>query len=132
MVTEAERRDLNAVAESLGMPAAQVDEALAWAAGQTGSAPATSEFALRPGDRVVFTGDMDRGRDEWIAAVVAAGLTSGGVTKSTRLVVAADPDSLSRKAAKARSYGIPIVNEAAFDRLFHQYLERAGDPHAVG
>ncbi|HCM50934.1 MAG TPA: hypothetical protein DIS91_10455, partial [Microbacterium sp.] len=29
-----------------------------------------------------------------------------------RLVVAADPDSLSGKARKARDYGIPIVGEA--------------------
>ncbi|ULN53029.1 exonuclease domain-containing protein [Mycolicibacillus parakoreensis] len=122
VVTETERRDLNAMAESLGMPPEQVDEALAWAAGHTESVPRSSEFALRPGDRVVFTGETDRDRGEWIATVVAAGLTSGGVTKSTRLVVAADPDSLSRKATKARSYGIPIVSEAAFDRLFHRYL----------
>jgi len=31
-----------------------------------------------------------------------------------RLVVAADPDSLSGKARKAVDYGIPIVTEAAF------------------
>jgi DNA polymerase III subunit epsilon len=33
----------------------------------------------------------------------------GGVTKSTKVVVAADPESLSGKAGKARSYGIPVV-----------------------
>ncbi|MEF2254696.1 BRCT domain-containing protein [Microbacterium schleiferi] len=33
------------------------------------------------------------------------------MTKKVRLVVAADPDSLSGKAPKARDYGIPIVGE---------------------
>ena len=31
--------------------------------------------------------------------------------------MAADPDSASGKAAKARSYGIPIINENAFAEL---------------
>ena len=42
-----------------------------------------------------------------------SGLTEGG----GRLLVAADPDSLSGKARKARDYGIPIVGEAALARL---------------
>ena len=46
-----------------------------------------------------------------------AGLKCGGITKKTKLVVAADPDSQSGKAAKARSYGVPVVTEAAFARL---------------
>ncbi|BAX96794.1 DNA polymerase III subunit epsilon [Mycobacteroides stephanolepidis] len=56
-----------------------------------------------------------------IATFSSARLTSGGITKSTRLVVAADPDSLSGKATKARSYGIPVVAEAAFERMFSQF-----------
>jgi len=36
------------------------------------------------------------------------------VTKKVKLVVAADPDSLSGKARKATDYGIPIVTEDAF------------------
>jgi DNA polymerase-3 subunit epsilon len=35
------------------------------------------------------------------------------VTKKVALVVAADPDSLSGKARKARDYGIPVVGESA-------------------
>ncbi|MBK9697224.1 MAG: hypothetical protein IPO80_07445 [Propionibacteriaceae bacterium] len=50
-----------------------------------------------------------------------AGLEHGGVTKATRVVVAADPDSLSSKSKKARDYGIPIVTEAAFEQIFEQY-----------
>lgn len=121
VVTDAERRELADVAGALGCGAHDVDDALTWAAVHTASGKTTPGFALQPGDRVVFTGDMNRGRDEWIAAITAAGLTSGGVTKSTRVVVSADPDSLSRKAAKARTYGIPVVSEDAFERMFAQY-----------
>jgi DNA polymerase-3 subunit epsilon len=39
------------------------------------------------------------------------------VTKKVKLVVAADPDSLSGKARKARDYGIPVVGEDALGRL---------------
>ena len=60
---------------------------------------------------------MGRERGEWEAIARARGLELGGVTKRTKLVVAADPNSYSGKAAKARNYGIPIVTEAAFERL---------------
>lgn len=42
------------------------------------------------------------------------GLSVGGLTRRTKLLVAADPDSLSGKAKKARDYAVPIVNEQAF------------------
>ena len=34
-----------------------------------------------------------------------------------RKIVAADPNSLSGKAGKARGYGVPIITEAAFAKL---------------
>jgi DNA polymerase III subunit epsilon len=37
--------------------------------------------------------------------------------KKVKLVVAADPDSLSGKARKARDYGITIVSEAGLVSL---------------
>jgi len=36
-----------------------------------------------------------------------------GVTKKVKLVINADPDSLSGKTKKARDYGIPVVVESA-------------------
>ena len=120
VVTADERRDLGMVAAALGFTSDDVDESLQSAQAQ--NPHRTSGFALQAGDRVVFTGDMARSRDEWITTVVAAGLTSGGVTKATRMVVAADPDSLSGKAAKARQYGIPVVGEATFEKIFAKYL----------
>ncbi len=75
-------------------------------------------FALQPGDLVVLTGDMTRSRDVWEGELVARGFTPWrAVTKKVKLVVAADPDSLSGKARKARDYGIPIVGEVALERL---------------
>ena len=76
---------------------------------------------LHPGDRVVFTGEMSKPRSFFERLCLERGLVLGSVTKGTRLVVAADPNSLSGKAAKARDYGIPIVTEDLFltliDRL---------------
>lgn len=123
VVTTDERRDLESIAAAFGLGAPYVDEALSWALEQ-GPSGEDRSFALETGDRVVFTGEMSRGRDEWVAEIAAAGLASGGVTKSTRLVVAADPDSMSGKAAKARQYGIPVVGEEAFERFFNEYRAR--------
>lgn len=78
------------------------------------SVPAESRprIALKRGDTIVLTGDMARGRADWARELSARGFTvSSAVTMKTRLVVAADPDSLSGKAGKARDYGIPIVSE---------------------
>jgi DNA polymerase-3 subunit epsilon len=75
-------------------------------------------FHLEPGDQIVLTGDMDRARSDWEFSIVAAGFVpKAAVTKSVKLVVAADPDSLSGKARKARQYGIPIVDEATLVRM---------------
>ncbi len=122
VVTHDERADLQRVAETLGLTAEDVGTALESAAA-VGSKPAGT-FALAPGDRVVFTGEMTRSRDEWVATIVDAGLVSGGVTKSTKVVVAEDPDSMSGKAAKARQLGIPIIGEQAFVRLFEDYCAK--------
>lgn len=123
IVTDFERAELEAVALALGFGAPYVDEALEWAAAADASSRQESSkgLVLQPGDRVVFTGEMNRGRDEWVSAITAAGLASGGISKSTRLLVAADPDSQSGKAAKARQYGIPVVGEEAFEQIFAKY-----------
>ncbi|NUS66543.1 MAG: hypothetical protein HOQ46_23175 [Saccharothrix sp.] len=74
------------------------------------------------GDRVVFTGRMHAPRDEWVDRAASVGLVSQGyVTRATRVVVAADPFTLSTKARRARAYRVPIVSEEDFagmlDRL---------------
>ncbi|MFE7507349.1 exonuclease domain-containing protein [Promicromonospora sp. NPDC057488] len=88
-------------------------------------------FTLTPGDLVVFTGAMDESRDVWERRARAAGLVPHPtVTKKVRLVVAADPDSMSGKARKAESYGITVVGEAGFVRILDD-VARSARP-AVG
>lgn len=115
VVTEDEEAQLLSVAEMLGLPRRLVLVALERA--ERAKAPARATFQLARGDQVVFTGELSVPREQWVQRAEAAGLRHGGVNKSTRIVVAADPDSQSGKAAKARSYRIPVVTEAAFARL---------------
>lgn len=115
VVTEPEAQLLLDVASMLGLPSALVLLALERAHGRT--LPGAPKSELRPGDQVVFTGAMSVPRDAWIARAEAVGLIHGGVSKRTKVVVAADPDSLSGKAGKAREYGVPVVTEAAFERM---------------
>jgi DNA polymerase-3 subunit epsilon len=119
VVTADERRDLDQVATCLGLAPDAVSRSLAV---EVPSAQVSlGSINLRPGDRVVITGDTRRTREEWIDRLTEAGLEHGGISKATRVLVAADPDSLSGKAKKARDYGIPIITEAAFERIFDDY-----------
>lgn len=118
-VTPDELNDLRQVAGLLGLGESDVVVAV-----EAGRAPARdsgnemTRFRLRPGDIVVFTGQMSEPREVFEERATAAGLVvAAGVTKKTSLVVAADPDSLSGKARKACVYGIPIVAEDAFGTL---------------
>lgn len=125
VLTPAERADLQATAELLGLAEGDVEGALAEAkieadvSDQGTSSSDWGGFALSRGDLVVFTGEMTVTREEWSARAAAAGLhvNGGNVTKETRLLVAADPDSLSGKARKAHKYKIPIVTEEAFGEM---------------
>jgi DNA polymerase-3 subunit epsilon len=79
----------------------------------------TELVTLMRGDTVVFTGQMLDPRDVWIDRASAAGLRviQGYVTKATRVLVAADPFSLSSKARRARAYDVPIVSEEDFGSM---------------
>lgn len=59
------------------------------------------------GRTVCMTGFRDRGMEE--AVVAAGGMVASGVSKHLGFLVAADPDSGSGKASKARSYGVPVI-----------------------
>ncbi|HEU4849952.1 MAG TPA: exonuclease domain-containing protein [Terrimesophilobacter sp.] len=75
-------------------------------------------FTLAPGDLIVLTGEMSHPRSDWEARLASLGFIPWpAVTKKVKLLAAADPDSLSGKARKARDYGIPIVDEAGLERL---------------
>lgn len=73
---------------------------------------APTEFVLDPGAHVVLTGEMSVERSVWEERLSSAGyIPHPRITKQAKLLVAADPDSMSGKAKQARSYGIPVVGE---------------------
>lgn len=115
-------RLVDAVAD-VGAPGAAVPGAAVLGA----TVPARPAFVLAAGDEVVLTGSMSRTREAWERDVRAAGLSPWPyVTRRTRLLVAADPDSLSTKARTARRYGVPVVTEAAFARLLAAHEGASG------
>jgi DNA polymerase III subunit epsilon len=117
IVTAAERHEIELVADLLHLPPTAVDDALTGTRA-THDAERPTRFQPQPGDLVVFTGEMDGGREAWEErARQASYLPHPTVTKKVRLVIAADPDTLSGKARKARAYGIPIVTPDAFARM---------------
>lgn len=70
---------------------------------------------LAVGDEVVFTGQTRVPRALWRQRAAGAGLVVHPfVTRRTRLLVAADVDTMSVKARTARAYRVPIVSEEAF------------------
>lgn len=128
VVTDDERADLLHVAELVGLTPNQVDVALALAPVRQ----ACAEFALAPGDVLCLTGAMRRPRSEWEAELGQRGFVVGSLTRRTRILIAADPDSVSGKASKAREYGIPIINEDALTRLLeHSRCSREGSSIAA-
>lgn len=113
VITDGERAELLAIADALSVDFAFVQSLLDEP--QAGTAPA--QFTLQLGDRIALTGAMDIPQEEWVRRATAAGLHVGQVTKKCALLVAANPDSMSGKAQKARKYGIPIVGETKFAQL---------------
>jgi DNA polymerase III subunit epsilon len=76
-------------------------------------------FALARGDAVVFTGEapgLDRPALECQARSLGLRVM-GSVSGKTALVIAADLDSLSSKARRARQLGIPIVGYTTYLRM---------------
>lgn len=117
VLTDDERNDLQMVCTALSLSAEVFAAAMVFREVDLVEVPAAT-FVLGVGDLIVLTGDMVRPRDDWHGELVARGFVPwAGVTKKVRLVVAADPDSLSGKAKKARDYGIPIVGEAGLTAL---------------
>ena len=115
ILTDEEKRDLENVGIALGMTAATIDAAKLH---RDVIAVPVASFTLVAGDLIVLTGEMRRPRDDWHADLTSRGFVPwSGVTKKVKLVVAADPDSLSGKAKKARDYGIPIVGESGLEAL---------------
>lgn len=129
MLTDDEKNDLRAVGELLQRSDAEIAAAVDDVAPEGEATNAAVPFALGAGDLIVLTGEMTRERSDWEAELRGRGFTPHPtVTKKVRLVVAADPDSLSGKAKKARDYGIPIVNEDGLRKLL-ETADTCRSPH---
>ncbi|MER5515112.1 DEDDh family exonuclease [Streptomyces sp. NPDC002763] len=73
---------------------------------------------LRQGMRVAFSGDTSTERELLEDRAVEAGLhVSTSISRLTSLLVTNDPDSGTSKVLKARQFGTPVVDEAAFGQL---------------
>ena len=112
VLSDAEVVDLYAVADLLAIEMSVIEAALVPPI-EPASPIVIGHLEIQPGDLVVLTGEMIRPRGDWDRDLAFHGFrTSSAVTKKVRLLAAADPDSLSGKARKARDYGIPVVAES--------------------
>ncbi|MEV1084298.1 DEDDh family exonuclease [Streptomyces sp. NPDC050211] len=73
---------------------------------------------LKQGMRVAFSGDTSIERDLLEDRAIEAGLhVATSISRLTSLLVTNDPDSGTSKVVRARQYGTPVVDEAAFGQL---------------
>ncbi|MFJ3310194.1 DEDDh family exonuclease [Streptomyces sp. NPDC086549] len=73
---------------------------------------------LKQGMRVAFSGDTSVDRELLEDRAAEAGLhVATSISRLTSLLVTNDPDSGTSKVAKARQFGTPVVDEAAFGQL---------------
>ncbi|MFC9277707.1 DEDDh family exonuclease [Streptomyces collinus] len=73
---------------------------------------------LRQGMRVAFSGDTSTERELLEDRATEAGLhVATSLSRLTSLLVTNDPDSGTSKVVKARQFGTPVVDEAAFGQL---------------
>ncbi|MEV0635473.1 DEDDh family exonuclease [Streptomyces sp. NPDC050619] len=73
---------------------------------------------LKQGMRVAFSGDTSVERDLLEDRAVEAGLhVATSISRLTSLLVTNDPESGTSKVVKARQFGTPVVDEAAFGQL---------------
>ncbi|MDJ1133048.1 DEDDh family exonuclease [Streptomyces iconiensis] len=76
------------------------------------------EGRLVQGMRVAISGDTSVDRDLLEDRAIEAGLhIATSVSRLTSLLVTNDPDSPTSKVVKARSFGTPVIDEAAFSQL---------------
>ncbi|MFC1628428.1 exonuclease domain-containing protein [Gemmatimonadota bacterium] len=119
VITTEERADLDSAAKLLGLNTEEVDMALSNQNYPPFDISDIGEFKLEPGDAVVFTGDasgVQREDLEYQARSLGYRVTSS-VSGKTQLLVAADPDSISSKARKARDLSIPIVDYQTYFQI---------------
>jgi DNA polymerase-3 subunit epsilon len=126
VLTEFEMRDLAGVATLLSVPETELDQMIQAARkAPQRSGRTTSDSEEVSGLSVCFTGELMaqlKGSpvDREFAARIATErgmVVKSGVSRKLDILVAADPDSNSGKAKKAREYGIRIISEAQFWKM---------------
>lgn len=81
---------------------------------------------LKQGMRVAFSGDTSIDRELLEDRALEAGLhVATSLSRLTSLLVTNDPDSGTSKTVKARQFGTPVIDEAAFGQLLRD-VEPAG------
>ncbi len=119
-VSELESRDLLLVGQLLGVPAERVLTLVGQRPNKSEAAPVREDLR---GKRVCFTGSLQEvlHQGEPLTRPVAERLAAEAglivcpsVTKKLDILVVADPNSASGKAAKARAYGTRILAAAHF------------------
>ncbi|WP_329130524.1 DEDDh family exonuclease [Streptomyces sp. NBC_01476] len=82
---------------------------------------------LVQGMRVAFSGDTGIDRELLEDRATDAGLhVASSVSRLTSLLVTNDPDSFTTKAAKAREFGTPVIDERQFAELLKAVLPASG------
>jgi DNA polymerase-3 subunit epsilon len=82
---------------------------------------------LKQGMRIAFSGDTSTDRELLEDRAVEAGLhIATSLSRLTSLLVTNDPDSGTSKVVKARQYGTPVVDEAAFGQLLRDVEPASG------
>jgi len=115
VLTDDEWSQLRYVGETIGTSPMELEIAKTG----RGFRPEVSEsllpLGLNKGDCVVLTGDMVPTKSEVSQLLVSAGLEiKSNISKKVRLLIAADADSLSGKAAAARKLGITVISTDMF------------------
>ncbi|MFF7329488.1 DEDDh family exonuclease [Streptomyces sp. NPDC090306] len=81
---------------------------------------------LRQGMRIAFSGDTSVERELLEDRATEAGLhVATSLSRLTSLLVTNDPDSGTSKVVKARQFGTPVVDEAAFGQLLRDVAPAA-------
>ncbi|MBD0709932.1 MULTISPECIES: DEDDh family exonuclease [unclassified Streptomyces] len=86
-----------------------------------------SDKPLKQGMRIAFSGDTSIDRELLEDRTVDAGLhVATSVSRLTSLLVTNDPDSATSKTVKAKSFGTPVVDEAAYTQLLRDVAPADG------
>ncbi len=118
-----ERFDLEVVATALGLPQTEINFALS---NPLDVGLLNEDYALQPGDKVVFTGEMSLSRSEWKTRAENAGLkVTGSVSGKTNWLVVPSIVTGSGKSKKARELGVRVISEQRFLRMIKRREKEA-------